>query len=144
MANVFDTAKYILSQQGPMSTMKLQKLCYYAQAWSLAWTEHPLFAEKIEAWVNGPVCPVLFQEHKGKFMIEADDLKEGTSDALSDDQKDTIDRVLEYYGDWAPYELREQSHNEGPWKQARNGIPEGMACDNEITQTSMGEYYGNF
>ena len=98
MANVFDTAKYILSQQGPMSTMKLQKLCYYAQAWSLAWTEHPLFTEKIEAWVNGPVCPVLFQEHKGKFMIEADDLKEGTSDALSDDQKDTIDRVLEYYG----------------------------------------------
>lgn len=30
MANVFDTAKYILEQSGPMSTMKLQKLCYYS------------------------------------------------------------------------------------------------------------------
>ena len=31
MANVFDTAKYILEQSGSMSTMKLQKLCYYSQ-----------------------------------------------------------------------------------------------------------------
>ncbi len=30
MANVFDTAKYILEQKGDMSTMKLQKLCYYS------------------------------------------------------------------------------------------------------------------
>ena len=28
MANVFDTAKYILEQSGSMSTMKLQKLCW--------------------------------------------------------------------------------------------------------------------
>lgn len=32
MANVFDVAKYILEKKGIMSTMKLQKLCYYAQA----------------------------------------------------------------------------------------------------------------
>lgn len=25
--------------------MKLQKLCYYAQAWSLVWDDAPLFAE---------------------------------------------------------------------------------------------------
>lgn len=28
---------------------------YYAQAWSLVWDEKPLFPERIEAWVNGPV-----------------------------------------------------------------------------------------
>ena len=32
MATVFDVAKYILKKQGKMSTWKLQKLCYYAQA----------------------------------------------------------------------------------------------------------------
>ena len=43
-ADVFDVAKYILTKQGMMSTWKLQKLCYYAQAWSLAWTgENPFF-----------------------------------------------------------------------------------------------------
>ena len=43
MANVFDTAKYILEQSGPMSAMKLQKLCYYSQVWSLVWDDAPLF-----------------------------------------------------------------------------------------------------
>lgn len=32
MADVFDVAAYILQRQGRMTTMKLQKLCYYAQA----------------------------------------------------------------------------------------------------------------
>lgn len=39
VAAVFDVAKYILEKQGRMSTWKLQKLCYYSQAWSLAWTD---------------------------------------------------------------------------------------------------------
>lgn len=43
MANVFDTAKYILEFRGKMSTMKLQKLCYYSQAWALVWDDAPLF-----------------------------------------------------------------------------------------------------
>lgn len=143
MANVFDVAKYILQQTGRISTMKLQKLCYYAQAWSLAWTEEPLFCERIEAWVNGPVCPDLFQEHKGKFKISFEELAIGDVNNLTFDQKDTIDRVLDHYGDWDPYELREQTHSEDPWRNARKGIQDGVPCTNEITRASMGEYYGN-
>lgn len=32
MASVLDVAAYILAQQGEMTAMKLQKLCYYSQA----------------------------------------------------------------------------------------------------------------
>lgn len=48
MATVFDTAKYILEKRGAMSTMKLQKLCYYAQAWSLVWydSRHEFYPSK--------------------------------------------------------------------------------------------------
>ncbi|MCH7691617.1 MAG: DUF4065 domain-containing protein, partial [candidate division Zixibacteria bacterium] len=53
--SVFDVAKYILSKLGGVSAMKLHKLLYYAQAWSLVWDERPLFQERIEAWVSGPV-----------------------------------------------------------------------------------------
>ncbi len=49
MANVFDVAKYILEKTGTISTWKLQKLCYYSQAWELAWTGNPLFEEDFEA-----------------------------------------------------------------------------------------------
>lgn len=49
MAAIFDVAKYILTKSKRMSTWKLQKLCYYSQAWHLAWTERPLFDEDFEA-----------------------------------------------------------------------------------------------
>jgi uncharacterized phage-associated protein len=42
-----------------ISNLKLQKLCYYAQAWSLALRGKPLFPERIEAWAQGPVVPEL-------------------------------------------------------------------------------------
>lgn len=143
MASVFDVTKYILNKTGIISTWKLQKLCYYSQAWSLAWTEHPLFEEEIQAWANGPVCPTLFHAHRGKFMVDFSDFSQGDISVLSPDQRDTIDRVLEHYGSWEPFELREQTHQEDPWKNARHDVPDGASCSNTITQDSMGEYYGN-
>ena len=143
MANVFDTAKYILERTGKISTWKLQKLCYYSQAWSLAWTEEPIFQEDFQAWANGPVCPELFFEHQGRFTITADALRFGSQDALTDDQKDTVNVVLSDYGNMEPYELRELSHHEAPWRDARQGLPEGAYCTNIISKEAMGAYYGS-
>ncbi len=68
-ANVFDVATYILKKTRPCTHMKLQKLLYYAQAWSLVWDEKQLFGDRIEAWANGPVVPRLFQQLKGKYAV---------------------------------------------------------------------------
>jgi len=145
MANIFNVARYILGHLGAMSTWKLQKLCYYSQAWSIAWTEHPIFNEDFEAWANGPVCPELFKTHKGKFYVDLSNIPEDLEDdiPLSEDQTETIDLILEHYGSYEPYELREQSHSENPWKDARGNIPEGEWCNNIITKNSMGLYYGS-
>lgn len=143
MATVFDVAKYILHRKKKLSTWKLQKLCYYAQAWSIAWTEHPLFAEDFEAWVNGPVCPELYHAHQGKFEIAEADLPKGDRDALSADEKETVDAVLDTYGDWEPYELKEQTHHEPPWRDARKGLPETAYSRTVISKDSMGAYYGS-
>ena len=143
MASVFDVAKYILHTKGRMSTWKLQKLCYYSQAWSLAWTETPLFDEEFEAWASGPVCRDLFYAHQGKFVVDENDFTKGSSEKLTDDQRDTINIVLRDYGSMAPYELRELSHSEAPWKNARNGLPEGAKCDAVIDKSTMGDFYGS-
>ena len=37
MTSIFDVAAYVLDKLGVMTTMKLEKLCYYSQAWSLVW-----------------------------------------------------------------------------------------------------------
>ena len=141
MANVFDTAKYILEQSGPMSTMKLQKLCYYSQAWSLVWDDSPLFEENFRAWANGPVCPELFFKTQGKYSVNASDETGGTGD-LSDNQKDTIDKVLEHYGGHNAQWLSQLTHMEDPWIKAREGVPSGTGCSNVITKESMAVYYG--
>ncbi len=141
MANVFDTAKYILEKTGTMSTMKLQKLCYYSQAWSLVWDDAPLFEEEFQAWANGPVCSELFYKTKGKYSVNAED-ENGGENNLSDNQKDTIDKVVEYYGKHNAQWLSQLTHMEDPWIKAREGMPIGAGCDNIITKESMAMYYG--
>ena len=141
VANIFDTAKYILEKYGPMSSMKLQKLCYYSQAWSLVWDDTPLFEEEFEAWANGPVCPELFYKTQGKFSVCAEDETGGEND-LSEQQRDTIDRVLEHYGKHDAQWLSQLTHMEDPWKLARRGIPSGVGCNHIITKESMALYYG--
>ena len=83
--SVFDVAAYILQKCGDMSCMKLQKLCYYAQAWSLVWDDAPLFDEDFEAWASGPVCPELFHRNERKFIVSASD-EHGNGSRLSDNQ----------------------------------------------------------
>lgn len=141
MANVFDTAKYILEKSGDMSTMKLQKLCYYCQSWSLVWDDAPLFPEDFQAWANGPVCPELFYKTQGRYSVTADDETGGDGD-LTENQKDTIDRVVEHYGVHNAQWLSQLTHMEDPWKRARENVPANGTCDNVITKESMAMYYG--
>lgn len=141
MATVFDVAKYILQKQGAMTAMKLEKLVYYCQAWSLVWDSKPLFPEKIEAWANGPVVPDLYQVHRGMFSVDVSVFKMGKTENLSKEEKETIDAVLETYGDKSPQWLSELTHNEDPWKNARNGLPVGVGGNREITASAMVEYY---
>lgn len=143
MASIFDVAKYILHKKGALSTWKLEKLCYYAQSWELAWTESPIFNEDFEAWANGPVCPELFHAHQGKYTIVEDELPRGDINNLTASQREDIDIVLNDYGKMEPYDLRELSHSEDPWKNARGNLPEGARCRTIITKDSMGEYYGS-
>lgn len=142
MVSVFDVAKYILTKQSAMSTWKLQKLCYYAQAWHYTWTEKRLIEEEFEAWRNGPVCPALFAVHKGKFIIQADDI-EGAPSNLNADEKDSIDVVMKDYGEMEPFELSSLTHSEAPWKDARGDLPKYANSNEIITLESMGRYYGS-
>ncbi len=141
MANVFDVAKYILLKQGEMTTMKLQKLVYFSQAWSTVWDGELLFQEKIEAWANGPVVPTLYNAHRGLFIVNERNFKIGDVNELTKVEKETIDAVLKTYGDKSPSWLSELTHNEDPWKNAREGLAPGDRGHAEIRPESLSEYY---
>jgi len=141
MPSAPDVAAYILGRQGPMSAMKLQKLVYYAQAWSLVWEDRPLFGERIEAWAHGPVVPELYREHRGQFEVRG--WGRGNAAALEPADRETVDAVLDYYGGRNAQVLSDWTHSEDPWKHARAGVPDGERGNSEITLESMMEYYSS-
>ena len=112
---------------------------YYAQAWSLVWDERPIFDEVIEAWANGPVCPVLYAAHKGQYMIS--EWPRGNASNLDEMAKETVDQVLKYYGKMNAQQLSDLTHREKPWNDARLGVGAGDRGTQEITHASMEEYY---
>jgi hypothetical protein len=81
---------------------KLQKLVYYCQAWSLVWEDEPLFDSRIEAWVNGPVCPELYRAHRRLYKVTAGEIEAycpgSRGDTLSAEQAGTASAVLDLYG----------------------------------------------
>jgi uncharacterized phage-associated protein len=140
MATVHDVAAYILDRQGPMTAMKLQKLVYYCQAWSLVWDERPLFHERVGAWANGPVVVDLYQAHRGRYSLAAGDVG-GDPSRLTADELDTVVAVLDAYGQMTAHQLSKLSHSEPPWRDARVGMGRFQRGGREITHAAMAEYF---
>lgn len=138
--SVKDVAAYVLREQGGMSTFKLQKLCYYAQAWYATLYGEPLFRDRIEAWVNGPVSPLLYQHHRGRYSIGRGGIK-GNPDALDPLQQNLVDQVLDVYGPLSPVQLVDRTHTEDPWREARKGLGPRESGDSEISVQAMVRYY---
>ncbi len=142
MAQVTDVAAYILDRCGPMTAMKLQKLVYYSQAWHLVWAEKPLFENDIEAWANGPVVRELYNLHRGRFALNGPtEIPGGDPSRLTEQERAMIDAVLDAYGDKPAHWLSELTHNEDPWRTAREGFGERERGSEVISLDSMFEYY---
>jgi uncharacterized phage-associated protein len=140
MVTVHDVAAYILDKyHHPLPAVKLQKLAYYSQAWSLAWEDRRLFPERIEAWVNGPVVPDLYEQHRGQYQVSSWPL--GDPKKISSDDASTIDAVLKFYGHRSSQWLSDLTHSEDPWIMARRGLSPSQRGNSEITLDSMAEYY---
>lgn len=141
MATAHDVAAYIVKKLGVLSALKLQKLVYYSQAWSLVWDDRPLFKARIEAWANGPVVPQLYHHHRGAFQVNA--WPWGDTGKLDSKARETIDAVVKFYGHRSSQWLSDLTHMEEPWIKARKGLRPTEAGTNEITLESMAEYYGS-
>ena len=137
----FDVASYILQKMGTMTMMKLQKLVYYSQGWSLVWDEKRLFKEDIEAWTNGPIVKNLFHYHRGMYQISS--VLIGNPRLLDQEQRDTVDAVLDYYGDKSAQWLINLTQMEEPWMQTRKGLPIHHRGNRVISLDVMADYYSS-
>jgi uncharacterized phage-associated protein len=121
-----DVARYFLALQDDaagrdISNLKLQKLCYYAQGFSLAINGRPMFPEPIEAWQHGPVVPSLwriYNQHRGAPIRRPADLD---LRRYARNTRSLLDDVYKVFGQFSAWKLREMTHNEPPWQNTPQG-----------------------
>lgn len=157
-----DVARYIalssLTKQITVSPLKLQKLLYYAQAWSMVFggRENQLFADVPEAWVNGPVYPVIYDmwkdygmcdhlsyEHFGTTKENAMDVFKQLSDSLSmtENERGLLEQIVLMYGTKSQNQLIYLTHSESPWCEQRRGLEPFERSNKQISLDTMYHYY---
>lgn len=141
MTSVLNVAQFILKRLGTIDAKKLEKLCYYSQAWSLTWGFGRLFPEPIEAWAGGPIIPVLFDRHRGHYDVT--DVGGDSAAVECDDQSvKIINSIIERYDRMSGNALGDLTHMEDPWLDARRGLAGAERGNAEITDAAMIRYYG--
>lgn len=123
-----------------IDNMKLNKLLYYVQGFSLVELGYPLFADDIEAWDYGPVIPKVYQMFRnyGKDDILAPVVGFEESDMNSEELSLLVD-VYSRFGKYSGIELKEMTHEKGsPWEQVyENG------ANNLISVPLLQTYFEN-
>ncbi|MBK5224759.1 MAG: DUF4065 domain-containing protein [Acidimicrobiia bacterium] len=115
--------------------VKIHKLLYYCQGLHLAWTGRPMFAERIEAWVNGPVVADLWTDEKhGRARPDPHELD---ADALA-----TIEHVLGRFGSMSGKELIRLTHAESPWRDLSESEDPFTFGNPIISNEALVEWFG--
>lgn len=117
MLTCFDVANYFLSigDADDMTNLKLQKMVYFAQGHCLAKCDERLYNEDIEAWVNGPVIPELYNEYK-KYKDNSIPAPENFNYKIVKDKRDILDAVHIEYGQYDAITLLDMTHiKSSPW-----------------------------
>jgi uncharacterized phage-associated protein len=101
----------------------------------------PLFREKIEAWTQGPVVRALFARHRAKYAVAEVPEGDARIAATHPTAPTAIAVRLARFNSWTGAQLRELTHREGPWLDARAGLGPHEASNREITIESIRTYY---
>lgn len=142
--DIKDAAKYFLSLNDPevggsVTHLKLQKLCYYAQAYSLALKDKVLFDEKFQAWKHGPVSRTLYDEYRTNDARGIP--KPEVVPTINEEEKSILDFVWKKFGKYDAMYLRDLTHSETPWMKARGELNDTDWCDCPIEEEEMVFYY---
>ena len=103
-----------------LTNLKIQKLLYYAQGFSLAIHRRPLFSEKIVRWNLGPVVIEVYEYYKqfGADSIPKPENFDVTK--FNSDEIYLINEVFEVYGQFSAAALVNMTHDEPPWRSTKD------------------------
>ena len=125
MYDVQNVAEYVITysevKDYGISNLKLQKILYLIQAYSLIHTKKPCFSEDIEAWDFGPVIPEVYRKYKQfgstDIQIRFRRLEEVQKGFEKEDRK-RIEEVVDRFADFSAADLTILTQNQAPWNEA--------------------------
>lgn len=121
--------------------LRLQKLLYYCQGWSLSLLEKPLFKQDIQAWKHGPVVKDVYDATAGKRSgIEPDELGP-LCEPIPETVQSFIQMIWKEYARYLPRELIEMTHREPAWLEARQGLAAEAQSSNPLSLQTMGHHF---
>ena len=126
-----------------IDALKLQKLLYYAKAWSLVlYNGHKLFPDEFQAWVHGPANPRVWHHFQGfSFSSAHPEIVKKKFENFTSKEKEVLDIVWHTYGKFDGKYLEMLTHAEDPWRNARLDIDQNVRFQNVISDESMKTYY---
>jgi uncharacterized phage-associated protein len=149
LADVDDVADFLIMRfdgDAGFSVLKLQKMLYYVQAWSLALYDKACFAGGFQAWVHGPVNREIWDRFKSTksmySVLTVEDIRPVFNlSSLADNVQTHIREVIEAYGKLTDDQLENLTHAEEPWQVARDNCKAYQRCETVIPEDTMKRYY---
>ena len=139
--------KKLLATKGDSITeitnLSLQKLLYYFKALGLVFYKEDILEEQCEAWVHGPVFVKIYEKYKsfGREPIRNEYQEIKFDKLLTEDEINLCNYVLENFAIYNGNILREFTHRERPWIEAREGLGETERCTNIIMDSCIENYF---
>lgn len=140
MYNIENLSNYIIYKSKklghPITNARLQCILYFLQVKFVADKDRLCFAENIEASGFGAVIPesyLLFKGNGERFLS----VPKKVIPFLEREDKETLDEMLVFLGEYSTAFLQETIQNQTPWKKARD------RRDQVITVESLREYFKN-
>jgi len=137
MASVDAFVAFLLDQgeleREPMTPLKLQKLLYYAQGYTLAFLPLEAFDEPLLHWRYGPVVRSVYSRFRHLKDVPIGRRADAVAPSLDPAHRRLLLGVWDRYGGYSGPELMHRTHRERPWRET--------APDDEIPKELMADHF---
>ncbi|MCD7894821.1 MAG: DUF4065 domain-containing protein [Erysipelotrichaceae bacterium] len=136
MERIVDVAQYVYDYYSDISNekideMKLHKLLYFIQRESYAILNEPMFEENFEGWMHGPVSKDIRLNYDIICGMVC------STKPISEDNAYIVRNVIEMYGHYDSWYLRNLSHKEISWKNSRIGLKNNQPGNRIINKSDI-------
>ena len=124
--------------------MKLQKLCYLAEAYYWAIYDNPLTGEPFEAWAHGPVSQTIWKHYKKYKWNPIIENEKFDVSSFKDDVVKYLKEIVDVFFGFNAYQLERIVHADTAWQKARGTLAPEEGCNTIIDTKDMAKYYKKF